>query len=297
MVNIIPLHQQFCQYALVFKNNSPRTIRSMRFGFLDFIRTMEIDFLEQLDKATIEEFLIQGRLDRKWTAKTTRNHLQYISIFLDWCVKEGHIKENFSKLIPKPKVSRKLPSSLNKEQALSLIDWTENYPYHFSFERYRATAIIATFIFTGIRLQELYNLKIVDVDFISKTLTVRSGKGNKDRVIPLNIRLITILKEYIRERAKKNRTCPYFFVSLKKNDKMGQTTVRKLVTKLKEASGIQFYPHLLRHTFATLMLEGGCDIYSLSKMLGHSDITTTTLYLSASVTHLQKQIHKHPLCW
>lgn len=77
---------------------------------------------------------------------------------------------------------------------------------------------------------------------------------------------------------------------------MGQTTVRKLIVKLKEASGVEFHAHLLRHTFATLMVEGGCDIYSLSKMMGHSQINTTTIYLSASVVHLQKQMHKHPLC-
>lgn len=296
MVNVLHLHQQFCQHALVFKNNSPRTVRSLHYSFLDFAKTMDLDSIEQINKSQIEQFLIEGKLHRKWSAKTIKNHLQYLSLFLDWCVKGEHIKENYTKSIPKPKLPKKLPSSLSKEKTICLIDWAENYPYHYPFERYRATAIIATFIFTGIRLKELYNLKMVDVDLVSKTLIVRAGKGNKDRIIPLNIRLIAILKDYIRERSKKNRTCPHFFVSLKKNDKMGQTTVRKLVLKLKEASGIQFYPHLLRHTFATLMLEGGCDIYSLSKMLGHSDIHTTTIYLSASVAHLQKQIHKHPLC-
>jgi len=76
---------------------------------------------------------------------------------------------------------------------------------------------------------------------------------------------------------------------------MGYNVIKRLFAKIKKSSGIYFTPHMLRHTFATLMLEGGCDIYSLSKMMGHSDIKTTTLYLSATVKHLQSQMLKHPL--
>ncbi len=71
--------------------------------------------------------------------------------------------------------------------------------------------------------------------------------------------------------------------------------LKKLVWQVRESSGIYFSVHKLRHTFATLMLEGGCDIYSLSKMMGHSDIKTTTIYLSASAEHLRSQMTKHPL--
>ena len=71
--------------------------------------------------------------------------------------------------------------------------------------------------------------------------------------------------------------------------------LKKVIVIIRERTGIHLTPHALRHTFATLMLEGGCDIFSLSKMMGHSDIKTTTVYLSTSVQHLQSQIMKHPL--
>ncbi|MBS1492230.1 MAG: site-specific integrase [Bacteroidetes bacterium] len=74
-----------------------------------------------------------------------------------------------------------------------------------------------------------------------------------------------------------------------------ESGIKRLVERIKEASGIKFHVHKLRHTFATLMLEGGCDIFSLSKMMGHSDIKTTTIYLAACVHHLREQILKHPL--
>jgi len=126
-------------------------------------------------------------------------------------------------------------------------------------------------------------------------LFVRQGKGNKDRVIPICDRLSETLVRYLIERQRLNKTCPEFFTSLNRN--MGFTSIglKRLVVKIKEVSGIQFSIHKLRHTFATLMLEGGCDIYSLSRMLGHSDIKTTTIYLAASAEHLRGQIMKHPL--
>jgi len=73
------------------------------------------------------------------------------------------------------------------------------------------------------------------------------------------------------------------------------TGMKRLVEKMNAASGIKFSAHKLRHSFATMMLEGGCDIYSLSRMMGHSDIKTTTIYLAATAEHLRDQIGKHPM--
>jgi len=175
------------------------------------------------------------------------------------------------------------------------LDWTKNYPYIYKSEQKRAVAIIATFLFTGIRKAELLNLKYTDVDLENKTLFVQQGKCNKDRMIPLNQSLIEILSDYVKDRKRMKRCCPYFFTCLKRDEQMGETAINRLVQKLKDKSGISFYPHLLRHTFATLMLEGGCNLYALSKMMGHSDIKTTTIYLGATSAHLQEQISKHPL--
>jgi len=76
---------------------------------------------------------------------------------------------------------------------------------------------------------------------------------------------------------------------------MGKSVIGRLVQRLREKSGIYFFPHMLRHTFAVLMLEGGCNLYALSKMMGHTDIKTTTIYLSATTAYLQEQINMHSL--
>lgn len=103
------------------------------------------------------------------------------------------------------------------------------------------------------------------------------------------------LKSYFTERKRLHKTNPEFFSSLQGNIGFTDNGLKKLVEQMRQTSGIFFTAHKLRHTFATLMLEGGCDIYSLSKMMGHSDIKTTTIYLAASAEHLRSQMTKHPL--
>ena len=103
------------------------------------------------------------------------------------------------------------------------------------------------------------------------------------------------LNEYLKERSRLNKSHFCFFSSTNRNMPLTYHGTRRIMSNLRSKLNVKFTPHILRHTFATLMLEGGCDIYSLSKMMGHSDIKTTTIYLSASSQHLQKQIYKHPL--
>jgi site-specific recombinase XerD len=155
--------------------------------------------------------------------------------------------------------------------------------------------MFSTFLFTGLRKSELLNLKFTDVDIENLTIFVRQGKGSKDRVIPMSYTLAQTLKRYVNERTRLKKTCPEFFVSSTQNRGYSEDGLKYLVMQVRKTSGIDFTVHKLRHTFATLMLEGGWDVFSLSKMMGHSDIKTTTIYLAASAEHLRGQMMKHPL--
>lgn len=192
-------------------------------------------------------------------------------------------------------MEQKLPQKLTKQDALRLIEIVYNYPYDYKFLRYRNYAIFSIFVFAELRKNELLHLKNADVDIDNLTIFVRQGKGNKDRVVPMSFTLAQSLKRYIQERKRLNKVCPEFFTSLNRSGGFTENGLKKLVEQVRKSSGMFFTAHKLRHTFATLMLEGGCDIYSLSKMMGHSDIKTTTIYLSASVEHLRNQMRKHPL--
>lgn len=194
-----------------------------------------------------------------------------------------------------PKTEKKLPPKLTKQEALRLLEIVYNYPYPYTYQRYRNYAIFATFVYAGLRKSELLRLKMVDVDLANQSIYIHQGKGSKDRIVPISTTLFGILKRYLDHRARLNKTCPEFFTSLNRNMGFTETGMKRVVEFARKASGIPFSVHKLRHTFATLMLEGGCDIFSLSKMLGHSDIKTTTIYLAASPEHLRSQMRKHPL--
>jgi site-specific recombinase XerD len=194
-----------------------------------------------------------------------------------------------------PKLEKRLPARIKKDDALKLLETAANYPYDYKFLRYRNHAIFATFIYAGLRKKELLRLRFGDVDLENMSMFVNLGKGSKDRIVPICYALAESLKRYIDERKRLNKTCPEFFASLNRNGGFTDSGLKNLVEKMESAAGIKFTIHKLRHTFATLMIEGGCDIYSLSRMMGHSDIKTTTIYLSASSEHLRSQIRKHPL--
>ena len=285
----------FCEYSRVFKGNTERSVKTYKFEVGSFAKATGVNSASEIDRPLIENYMLKGKLERNWSSKTIRNRLMALRIFLDWSVRQKHCETNFAREIDLPRLPKKLPRHLAKDDAVKLLEWAQHYRYLHEFERSRAVAIISLFMFTGIRLNELYNLKMEDVQFSEQRLFVRSGKGEKDRFVPLTADLIAYLKIYVHERDRRNRRCPYFFVSLKRDIQLGSKAIPRLVQKLRTASGIHFSPHMLRHTFATLMLEGGADVFAISKLMGHSDIKTTTVYLSAGVSHLKSAVDKHPL--
>jgi site-specific recombinase XerD len=218
-----------------------------------------------------------------------------LKVFFRWCKDNGYMTLEPMKGLELPKVDKRLPSRLTKQDALRLLEIIYNYPYDYKFLRYRNHAIFSMFLFAGLRKEELLKLKYMDVDIENMSLFIRQGKGNKDRIVPISYTLASTLKRYQEERKRLNKTCPEFFASLNRDLGYTNNGLKRLVEQLRKATGLNFSIHKLRHTFATLMLEGGCDIYSLSKMMGHSDIKTTTIYLSASTELLRAQITKHPM--
>jgi len=255
----------------------------------------KISAINQVNDENVRALFYHGRIERNWSVNTFIVYHKTLLVFFRWCITQGYMQKNPIADVEKPKMEKRLPLKLNKQASLRLLEVVYNYPYEYKFLRYRNHAIFATFIFTGLRKQELLNLKFTDIDTDNFTIFVKQGKGNKDRIVPMSYTLAQSLKKYQDERKRLNKTNPEFFSSLRGNVGFTDNGLKKLVEQIRKSSGVAFTVHKLRHTFATLMLEGGCDIYSLSKMMGHSDIKTTTIYLSASAEHLRGQMVKHPL--
>jgi len=289
------LAQKFYDYSSYIRGYAKGTIRRYRQVINFFCNFAGITEIEEITQDNVRNLFFYGRTSRKWTPSSFIVYHKSLVVFFRWCMHEGYMQNNPAEDIEVPKLEKRLPPKLTKQEAMRLLEVVYNYPYKYKFERYRNHAIFAVFIFAGLRKKELLNLKYADVDIENLSIFINQGKGSKDRVVPVCYKLAEILRKYLTERVRLRKTCPEFFASLNRNVGFTNTGLKRLVEKVRETSGIQFTIHKLRHTFATLMLEGGCDIYSLSKMMGHNDIKTTTIYLAASVEHLRSQITKHPL--
>lgn len=294
-MNIASASKTFCDYSKYIRGYSPDTIQRYRTTVQLLSKHIQASEVEQCTSDKVREFFYNGRLERHWAPNSFITYHKSLAVFFRWCVEQKYIVSNPTDDIEMPKTAKKLPPKLTRQEALRLLEIVQNYPYSYTFLRHRNYAIFATFIYAGLRKKELLQLRMVDIDLPNQSIFIRQGKGSKDRVVPMSSKLTEILQRYLEERVRLNKTCPEFFVSLNRNMGFTDTGMKRLVEFTRKVTGIRFGVHKLRHTFATLMLEGGCDIFSLSKMMGHSDIKTTTIYLAASAEHLRSQMVKHPL--
>lgn len=296
-MNIQTLHTRFCEEARLIKNFSPSTVKWYKASLAGYLKyhQLKLQDLEQINTENLRQFLYYGRLERAWSAETFLNNYKGLKSFLKWCVKQEYLSANPIEKIERPKLEKKLPKRISKQDALKLLEHAFHGKRYYKFQRYRDRAVFGIMIYAGLRSKEVLGLKLLDVDLQNNVISVVNGKGGKDHVVPICSTLKTYLEDYLVDRHRLEKENTQFFCRLRGDGPFTVNCLKKVVESLRSRSKVNFSPHKLRHTFATMMLEGGCDIFTLSKMLGHSDIKTTTIYLSASVKHMQEQIMKHPL--
>jgi len=186
-----------------------------------------------------------------------------------------------------PKVPKSLPKSLRQEEVKRLLNVVPP-------TRRRDRLIVLLLYTSGLRVSELCNLKIKDLDFNRSLLIVRGGKGAKDRVVPIPQGVMEQIKAYLDGRDDDSE---YLFVEdrRKEKGKISPKTVWYLIKKYGERAGFKVTPHMLRHSFATHMLENGVDIRAIQEFLGHSSLSTTQIYTRVTVEHLRKAQEKAKL--
>jgi len=170
-------------------------------------------------------------------------------------------------------------------------------PFTDDFEGYRDKLIIELFYTTGIRRNELINIKLKDIDFFNKSLKVL-GKRNKERIVPLLPYLVAVIEEYLvyRNEVETENSDGYLFL-IKKGNKIYETLVYRIINEYfsKVSSKVKKSPHILRHSFATHLLNEGADLNSVKELLGHSSLASTQVYTHNSITELKKVYNKaHP---
>ena len=288
---------QFLNYLRYERNSSPQTVQTYEESLREFESYISLRdtglSLQAVDADLIRDWM-ESLMDKGNTASTINKKLSALRSFYRFSLRRKLVEKDPAHGIVGPKKSKPLPQFLREsemDQLLDRLEWDDNY------KDVRARTILLLFYEAGLRRSELTGLNDVDVDFGSRQLKV-TGKRNKQRVIPFGQELTDALRQYLEARREQFglRENGALFLSDKGERMTGSQVyliVRKyltLVTSLKKRS-----PHVLRHTFATAMLNNGAGLESIKKLLGHESVDTTEIYAHTTFEQL-KRIYKeaHP---
>jgi integrase/recombinase XerD len=285
----------FITYLRVDKGLSKNTIESYRrdiekFGILVHDRQLPVD---QITRGDVVDFLA-SLYRRGLDSRSVGRHLATIRHFFRFCVAEEYVKDDPAMTVESPKIIQSLPQFLSVEE----VDRLLRQPDPSTATGVRDHAMIELMYSTGIRVSELCGIKLKDLKMDPGCLRC-TGKGDKERLVPVGQRAIESVQAYLREsrpRLLKNKLSPYLFVG-----SYGKPMSRITFWALMKAYGLKaglrkrLKPHMLRHSFATHLLDRGADLRSVQMMLGHSDISTTQIYTHVVEERL-KQVYKahHP---
>jgi integrase/recombinase XerD len=250
-----------------YSNSTVKTYIACITYFKKYFYKIEID---QLTKDDIIEYLFY-LIKNNYSKSTQNQHINAIKFYFEKCL--GKKREYY--LIERPRKEKKLPTVLSKNEIQLLFGNTHNLKH---------LTILAVIYSCGLRISELINISLNDIDNNRMIIHIRKGKGNKDRQVQLTNQVLELLRMYYKKYLPVN----YLIVG-QNGGKYSTTSIQKIIKKsaLKARIYKKVTPHTLRHSFATHLLENGTDIRFIQKILGHSDIKTTQIYTHVSNAHLK----------
>lgn len=270
-------HQQSINY-------SELTVKSYQTDLVDFFRYAAHErgiepeklALDEIDVYVIRSYL--GNLtEQGLMRKSVARKLAALRSFFKFLCREKILSANPVQRIATPKLGRKLPEFLYLEQMEALLC----APDGSTFLGMRDQVILELLYGSGLRVSELVGLNRQDADLSGSMIRVL-GKGNKERIVPLTGPAVRALKVYLQQRTDKGEALLVNY----RFERLSDRSVRRILTKLMDQAGIDrhIHPHMLRHSFATHLLDGGADLRSVQELLGHAKLSSTQIY-----THLTRE--------
>ena len=226
------------------------------------------------------------------SSKTIQRELSAIRSFFNFLLKTNIVENNPAQHIKAPKQARKLPKSLDVDQINGLLDALTT-----SSLEIRDLAMFELFYSAGIRLTELSSLNLNDVDLADKTILIRSGKGNKSRILPIGNKAINAITLWLKHRANHLVPTESALFTSNRGTRLGQRSIELRLNIWCKKKGIneKIHPHMLRHSFDSHLLESSQDLRAVQELLGHSNISTTQIYTHLDFQHLANIYDKsHP---
>ncbi|MBV5137005.1 site-specific tyrosine recombinase XerD [Staphylococcus chromogenes] len=287
---------EYLRFIHIEKGLSENTIAAYRRDlnhYLNYLAAQKISNLDFIDRQIVQQWF--GVLhDEGRSTKSIARFTSTIRSFHQFALREKYAAKDPTVLIETPKYERKLPDVLSIDE----IDLLLTTPEISKNNGYRDRTMLELLYATGIRVSELINIEVEDVNLLMGFVKV-FGKGNKERIIPLGETVIELLKTYIenvRPQLLKKQVTHTLFLNMQ-GKPLTRQGIWKIIKQTGAKAGIQkrLTPHTLRHSFATHLLENGADLRAVQEMLGHSDISTTQLYTHVSKTQIRKMYQQyHP---
>jgi integrase/recombinase XerC len=288
------LLSDFLAQLTIEKRASQYTVKSYKRDLnclSTYCESKSISLWTDLKQTNIRSYMA-SRHHQGLSSTSLQRELSAIRSFFNFLLKNQLTDNNPVQYIKAPKKPRKLPKTLDVDQIKSLLEAGTN-----STIEIRDLAMFELFYSSGIRLSELAQLNLTDIDLTDKSLIVRSGKGGKSRMLPIGSKAVVAINTWLEHRIKSaTSTETALFISTR-GTRLGQRSIELRLKQWCKKKGIaeHIHPHMLRHSFATHLLESSQDLRAVQELLGHSNISTTQIYTHLDFQHLADVYDKaHP---
>ncbi|WP_340111075.1 tyrosine-type recombinase/integrase [Maribellus mangrovi] len=288
--------ESFINYLKYEKRYSSHTVVAYKNDldqFADYCAVVVGEFhVKEVINDTVRGWLLH-LMEQGLTPRSIHRKITSVKSFYNYLMKEGVVEKNPAANLTLPKVRKKLPGFVDEQSLAHLLDDGENFTTDFS--GIRDKLIISLFYGTGIRLSELINLKEGDIDKRAKLIRVL-GKRKKERIIPYPAEINNLLESYVVERNKEIGHKTEFLLVTNKGKQVYEKLVYRVVKKsLARITSLEKKsPHVLRHTYATHLLNKGADLNAVKELLGHANLAATQVYTHTTFEKLRdsyKQAH------
>ena len=290
---------RFVAYIQFEKRYSPHTVTAYQNDLAQFYLYLELQFglseIREVTNPMIRSWIVH-ELEQGLTPRSINRKLTTLKSYYKFLLREGYVNENPMRKVTSPKDAKRLPVFLEKEHIRVVLDELE---FDKGFSGIRDRLMIEMFYATGIRLAELVKMKESDLDFHNCTVKVL-GKRNKERLIPFSNKIRDLLQSYLQERSgfiskmsisekKFKENSLNLFVTDSGRDiypKMVYRVVNRYLSKVTTLT--KRSPHVLRHTFATHLLDNGAELNAVKELLGHANLSATQIYTHITIEKLKK---------
>lgn len=282
---------RFAAYLRSSRRYSEHTVSAYSRDLAGVARAMELKNPGDLDRKKIRSYLSRSKLSRTVGVSTILRRLSALRSFARYLRQEGALARDPFESLSLPKKDGRLPRFLSEGEVSTLLEGPISPPLT---QGSRDGAIVELLYSSGMRRAEISSLRIGDVDWISGAARVY-GKGGKERMIPIGRTALSALKKYLSARSSPSPQDPLFLNA--RGTRLSERSVGLIVRNWSRRAGFpkDVSPHMLRHSFATHLLDRGCDLRSVQEMLGHKSLSTTQVYTHVSLERLKSVYKKsHP---